>query len=321
MTLHQLEILLSVAKHLSFSKAAKEHHISQPAVSLHIKLLETEYNVKLFKKNGKDVELSGTGYKFAYSAKEILSLVENLKNDMRGPSTTEKVLSLHIGGSESHSHFLPPVIAAFKKTHPDLRIILQSEDSGILEQKVLNLEIEIALVTNPSYYGSLNYEPYRNENVLAFVSPRHPLAKKKGVSLSNLVKESLVIRRGKVGPSMTEKYIKEVRLRGYELSATVLCDSAEAVKTIVKSGVGIGILYWNIIASDIRQGNLKSIKIPGLSRTINTFIIYHKEVTLSPIAKTFQSFLRNLDAKTIRGRGTVRVLPFLKHAGRGSQSQ
>ncbi len=322
MTLHQLEIMLSVVKHLSFSKAANEHHISQPAVSLHIRLLEEECGVKLHKKNSKGIELTEAGLKFIDSAKEILSLVGNLKNNLRGPSSTEKALPLRIGGSESPSiTFLPSVIAAFKKTRPDIQLFLQSEETGVLEQMVLNFEIEIALVTNPSYYGSLVYEPYRKESVLAFVSPRHPLAEKKEVSLANLVKESLVIRRGKTSPSMTEKFIKEVRLRGYELTATVLCDSAEAVKTIVKSGVGIGILYSNIVESDIRQGDLKVIKVPGLSRKINTFIIYHKEVTLSPIAKGFLSFMRKLPEKTIRVRATALVIPFLKQAGRRPRSQ
>ncbi len=106
MTLHQLEIMLSVAKHRSFSKAANEHHISQPAVSLHIRLLEEECGVKLHKKNGKGVELTEAGRKFIDSAKEILSLVENLKTGLRGPSSTEKVGSLRIGSSYGQSGFL-----------------------------------------------------------------------------------------------------------------------------------------------------------------------------------------------------------------------
>ncbi len=318
MTLHQLEIMLSVAKYRSFSKAANEHHISQPAVSLHIKLLGKECGVKLYKKYSTGVELTEAGRKFTESAKEILSIAESLKKDLRVDSSNVNARSLRIGSSHGPSGFLlPSVLAVFKKARPELQLFYQTDFSPILESMVQNSEIELALITNPTYSKSIVYEIYREEKAVAIVSRNHPLAKKGKLSLEELCREPLVVLKIKGILSTSEKLIKDMRDQGYEMNTVIYCESIDAMMSTVKAGMGLGIFHWNVAEAAIIRGDLKVIKVPGLDRKIETFIIYHKERALSPIAKDFLSFLRKWPRKNIRAEATARVIPLLKQARHG----
>ena len=316
MTLHQLKVMLSVAKHLSFSAAANELHISQPAISLHIKLLEEQCGVKLFKNNGKRVEITEVGRKFIDPAKEILSLVENLKTGLRGPSSTKKAESLRIGSSYGQSDLLVnSVLAAFKKARPEVQLFFQTDLSPILESMVQNSEIEFALITKPTYSKSLVYEPFRTERTVATVSRNHPLANKGKLSFEELCREPIVVLKIKGILSMSEKLVKDIQDQGIEINAVINCESIDALISAVKAGMGIGIFHWKVAEADIIRGDLKIIKIPHLIRKITTFIIYHKEHPLSPIANDCLSFLRKWPQNNTRAKATARVIPFLKQAG------
>lgn len=232
--------------------------------------------------------------------------VDKIKEQFERITTEAELETLHIGGCDSSSvSLLPSVIWAFKKTRPEIQLFIQTEISAVLEQMVLNSELDLALIHNPSHTAALVYEPYREESVLAVVSPGHPLAGKKNLSLAKLVKESIIVKSGKASPSTTEKFIKEAGKRGYELNATVFCETADAVKAVVKTGLGIGILHSDIAESDIRRGELKTIKVPELNRRIETFIIYHKQHPLSPNAKDFLKVLHRTRQKGSRARMTV----------------
>ncbi len=282
MTFHRLRVFVAIAKHRNFSRAAEELDISQPSASHQLKLLEEELGVSLFSRNQQGIDLTREGEILLGRAEAILLQVDKIKEQFERITTETEIETLHIGGSESPSvSLLPSVIGAFKKTCPEIQLFIQSEISAVLEQMVVNSELDLALITNPSYTAALVYEPYRKESVLAVVSPGHPLAGKKKLSLGKLVKESIIVKSGKASPSTTEKFIKEAGKRGYELNATVFCETADAVKAVVKKGLGIGILYSDIAESDIRRGELKVIKVPVLNRMIETFIIYHKQYTLS----------------------------------------
>lgn len=161
---------------------------------------------------------------------------------------------------------------------------------------VVNSELDLALIYQPFSHCCAR-KLYREESVLAVISPGHPLAGKKKLSLAELAKESIIVKSGKASPSTTEKFIKEAGKRGYELNATVFCETADAVKAVVKKGLGIGILYSDIAESDIRRGELKVIKVPELNRRIETFIIYHKQHPLSPAAKGFLKLLHRTRQK------------------------
>jgi DNA-binding transcriptional LysR family regulator len=114
---------------------------------------------------------------------------------------------------------------------------------------------------------------------------------------------------------MAEGILKQVERRGLKLNIIMYCDSPEAVKAAVKARIGLGISYRDIVEPDVRKGDLKVIKVPELKTQINSFIVYHKERPLSPIAQEFLTLLRGRSQKLRIAKGSQRAIrslsPFL----------
>ncbi len=309
MTLHQLRIFAAVAKHLNITKASEELHITQPSVSQQLKFLEEECGVKLYTKMSRGIELTERGQLFLNDAEPILLEIERLKEKFKDSPTDGKVGSLTIGGSHAHStSFLPLLLTVFKETHPEVQLALRTETSRMIEQLVLNSEVEIALLTNPSYSPSLIYEPFRQEELVAFASAKHPLAKRRKLTLEELAQAPLVIKSEKTRKVYrTDEILRQLEKRGFKLNIVLQCESAEAVKSAVKVGAGLGILYRDIVEPDVKRGELKIFKIPESKMKVDTYIIYPKERALSPHAQDFLTLLRERRKKTQRAKALEQV--------------
>ncbi len=302
MTLHQLRIFAAVAKHLNITKASEALHITQPSVSQQLKFLEEECGVKLYKKMSRGVELTDRGQLFLNDVEPLLSRVERLEDQFNDRPTRKRVGPLTIGASHSQAvSFLPLLLTVFKETHPEVQLALRTETSRMIEQLVLNSEVEIAVITNPSYSPSLIYEPFRQEELVAFASLKQPLAKRQKLTLEELAQAPLVVKRDKTGKVYrTDEILRQLEELGFELNIVLQCESAEAVKSAVKVGVGLGILYRDIVEPDVKRGELKIIKIPESKMKVDTFIIYPRERALSPHARDFLTLLRERRKKTQR---------------------
>ncbi len=297
MTLHQLGILKTVAKSLNFTKAAHELHISQPSVSEQLRLLQEEYGIKLYQKNGRLIELTQAGRLFLKDAKALLHQVGKLEENFQ--SNHRKAGSLAIGSSHSPAvSFLPSLMAAFKKTHPEVQFFLQTQGSYEIERLVLNHDVEIALITRPSYSPSLIYEPCRQEKIAAVVSNKHPLAKRNELSLAELSGIPVVIKQGNTTDSLGQQVLKELKKQGGIQKVVTYWESPDAAKATVKAGMGLGIFYRDVVELDIRQGDLKVIKIPGLNLKAATFAVYRKNSALSANARDFLTLLHPQPRKT-----------------------
>lgn len=309
MTLHQLKIFAAAARHLNLKKASRELRISQPSVSYQLKLLQEECQTKLYRKIGRGIQLTEEGRIFLLDAELILLQVEKLIGKFSSNLTERKAEFLTVGGSRNPStSFVPTLLGVFKKTHPEVEITLRTDTSLAIEHLVLNSEVDIAVVTNPSKSPPLICEPCRQEQVVIFASRRHPLAKREKLTLAELSAAPFIIKRGtEDAPSMSEQILKQVEKGGLKLNIIMRCDSPEVVKAAVKTGIGLGLSYRDILEPDIR-GDLKVIKVPELKTQVNSFIIYHKDRPLSPNAQEFLTLLREWPQKTRRGKSPQRAI-------------
>ena len=240
MTLNQLKMIVAVAKYQNITKAAKGIHVSQPSVSQQLKLLEEEYGVKLFKKKGKGIELTQTGQLFLKNAKSILTQVRKLEQNLN-------TRSLVIGGTHAASASLLPLLSAhFKETHPLVQVTLRTDYSRELEELVLNSEVEIAVIINPAHSPSLIYEPFGQQTFVIFVSKSFYLAKRQELTLADLARAPLVIRKGNKGGTTVDRILEVVEKRGFKLNIAMYCESIEGVRATVKAGVGLGYCAKNM---------------------------------------------------------------------------
>jgi DNA-binding transcriptional LysR family regulator len=261
-------------------------------------MLEEECNVKLHKKIGRGIELTDEGELFLADAQPILLQVEKIKERFTSNQLESKPGSLAIGGSHSQSvSFLPLLLAVFKETHPQVQLSLRTDSSRGIERLVLNSEVEIGLITNLSHTPTLSYEPCRKEKFLFFVSPSHPLAQKKEMTVAEMAQAPLIFRKGKSSRTMVWEVLKQVEKQGFKLNIVMHCESTEAVKTAVSTGMGLGILYQDHVQSEIRKGELKEIRVPELNMQLDSYVIYVKEKPLSSNAKDFLTLLRKWQQK------------------------
>lgn len=274
------------------------------------KLLEEEYGVKLYEKDGRGIRLAREGRACLRAMDPILSQVETLKSKFGSVDTDRALGSLKIGGTHSPSvSFLPILSVIFMETHPQVEIILRTDASRGIERLVLNGEAEIGVITKPSDDPSLIVEPFRQEKLVVFGSTRHPLAKNEKLTLAELAEIPLVIiRRGKESEGRVSKMIRRLEEQGHKLNIALYCESPEAAKAAVRSGMGLGILRHEIVEPEIKKGDLKVIKVAELKMTVDTYVIYHKGRSLSPYARDFLTLLHKWPQKTGWAKDSLHVV-------------
>lgn len=288
MKLRQLRIFDTVVRHRNVTNAANELRMSQPAVSLQIKLLEEEYEKTFLKRNNRGVELTEQGRQFLEAIRPVLSRIDRLEAGFRSGQPVRVSNSLVIGGSHTVSvTILPEVIVAFKRIYPNVMVELETRYSKIIEDFILDGRIEVGLISSPSNHANCIYEPYKEHEAVAFVAPDDPLGGSR-MSLSELSRYPLVVRKGSSG-------IEEIEKRGYPLNLVLQCDAPDAVKAAVKKGVGIGILFRSRVQLEISTGELQQIDVPEMKNVVaKSFIAYDRRHPLSENAQAFLDIMRQI---------------------------
>jgi DNA-binding transcriptional LysR family regulator len=291
MTLHQLKIFIAVAKYLNFRKAAEELHISQPSVFVQFKNLEQEYKLQLYTKKGRAIELTHNGELFFRYAKTLLSQVAEFEQRFKDNGKTRKLPILRIGGSYGPStSFLPRLLAAFRADHPNIHVSLRTRNSRTIEEMVLNSDIDLGVVVQPPSSLLIQYEQCQTERIVAFASPKY--FKSKCLTLAQLAMTPLVFSTDGAPHEELDSIPNIFRRHKLTPNVVMHCDSPEAAKASVKMGTGVGILNREVLEPELGRGDLKTIKVPGLDETSHSFIIYHKNSSLSAQGVVFLNMLR-----------------------------
>jgi DNA-binding transcriptional LysR family regulator len=291
MTFNQLRVFQAVSTHSSMTRASEALGISEPSVFQQIKSLEDWFGAKLYRKVGRAIELTREGRAIQSDIKEVLLKLEQLGGRFKPLKSGATVAPLIIGGAHCPSaSFLPTAITAFKKEHPLTQVILRTKSSRAVERLVLNSEVEVGLVTNPSNSPALHTIRYRPEKSVSFIAAKHPLAKKNTLTMAEVARCPLIIRRGESGKGAN--YVAQIASKGLKPNILMECERAETIKQAVTKGLGLGFLYRAHLASELKRGELKIVKIIGL-RTVDaySYIVHRKDAILSSHAQDFLDLL------------------------------
>jgi len=305
--LSQFEMFAMVARLRNLTHASAELNISQPALTQQLKNFERKYDLKLYKKGGKGVELTEAGKILLKFVTRILKQHEKVKRRLSATKATNKAQSLTVGGSYSPSAvLLPSLLARFKKSHPQVELKLRTDNRPNMERLVLDGEVELAVLSNPTSNHHLAIEPYRTESLVAFVANHHPLSRKKRLTWEDLGRHGFVIRQPLEGQGVTGQFIRRLRDRGINPNVLMRCESPEAVKVAVSRGMGVGILFKDVIADSLRNGEFRELTLPIEGLDGKSFIVYHKTRPLSPAAQDFLKLLRAHRAR-FKSKEPIRV--------------
>ena len=258
MTMHRLELFIAIARCLNVSKVARQLHISQPSISLQMKLLQEEYGVVLFTREGRGLKLTEIGQAFWLKAETVLQKFDELRRSFSSVQSRDSDKVLRVGGSFGASaSFLPSLMTTFNRNHPSVELQLRSGTSRQIRDLLFDSQIEIAVITNLAPSPMLHMEPCRKEIAVAFVSADHPLAKKQSLQLIELGQTPLIIRGAKGSPSRSEELLTRLKAMGITPRILMRCDSGDSIKAAVARGEGIGILYKDVVEPGSTEGTLK----------------------------------------------------------------
>ena len=187
-------VFLSVAEHLSFSKAAEALHISQPAVSRHIKELEQRYDASLFERKGNRIYLTGAGEKVYHAFREIAQHYRNLDFEM-GELHNAQAGEIRVGASSTIAQYvIPRVMASFHKRYPHIRLHLMNGNSFEMEQLLLDNRIDLALVENLSSQAGIRYRDFLHDELIVVTGKSSLYAERATIEKEDLLQIPLVLR-------------------------------------------------------------------------------------------------------------------------------
>jgi len=285
------KVFLAVAENLSFSKAANELFISQPAVTKHIKELERQLGLALFHRKGNRIYLTNAGeitYKFYKQAFQLYSELEfvlgALKDEHKG--------SLRIGASSTISQYvIPKVLAQYHKRYPKIELSLFNGNSFDIEQKLMDNKIDIALVENNSSRQNLKYINFLNDEVVAVAAKNSLISKQESLDLNDLQEIPLVLREQ--GSGTLEVIEKELAQKGISiknLNVFLHLGSTESIKQFLIDFEGIAFVSKRAIENELQLNLLKEISVKGFRINRNFRIVVPAGIELD-VPQSFISFL------------------------------
>lgn len=297
MDLRRLQVFAKVYERRSFSRAAEEVLLSQPTVSGHIKTLEEDLGVVLFDRLGREILPTRAAELLYAYAHRILGMVEEAR---RAVDAYLGRLSgdLLVGGSTIPGQYiLPSYIGAFRQEHPDVSITLTVGDTGQMATKVLEGEIEMAVVGATLDEDRLSFEPLWEDEMALAVWPGHPLAGKKA-KISDLAEWPLILREVGSGTRMSLGLaLRQAGLVLDDFTVAAQMGSTMAVLQAVRAKVGIGILSRLALADDLESGKVAIVEVDALDLSRQFHLVLRKRRSHSPAAEAFIKLLKQENAK------------------------
>lgn len=288
-TFRQLRVFTEVAKHLSFSRAAEALHLTPPAVTMQVKELESQVELPLFERQGRQVQLTMAGEYFLVYAKRLLSTLKDAENVMNRFKRVETGV-LTIGMISTGGYFLPQILARFKDEHEGVEVRLDvTRDLTKLIDKLHNNEIDLAVMGRPPKEYALRAEPFAGHPIVFVCPPGHPLLGVGHPPLEALVHYPIVARElGSEVRHALDAYLREQRLAP---RIAMEIPSNETLKASVMAGLGIGFISLHAVAAEVRSGQLHVVEFEGtpIIRTWN--LVHQASKVLSPAAEAFRYML------------------------------
>jgi DNA-binding transcriptional LysR family regulator len=286
-----LQTFIAAAERESFSLAAEQLYLTQPAVSKRIATLEGELNASLFDRIGRRVSLTEAGRELLPRAKSILRDIEDSRR-MISNLTGTVAGRLSIGTSHHIGlHRLPPVLRQFTKAYPEVALDLQFMDSEAACRAVQTGDLELGIVTLPlEPLTDLHSELIWPDPLDVVVGHEHPLARQSKPSFAQLAKHPAILPSP--GTYTRELLEKSLGKKGMQLTAGMTTNYLETIKMMVSVGLG-----WSVLPRSMLSKELIPLKIRGITLVRQLGIVRHRARTLSNAASAMINTLQSLKDK------------------------
>jgi len=287
-TLRQLKVFESVARHLSFSRAAEELHLTQPAISMQVKQLEEMAGLPLTEMIGKKVYLTAAGDEVARQARRI---AQQLREAGEALDAIKGVRGgrLSIGVISTAKYFAPRLIAEFRRRKPGIELNLGVHNRETVVRQLADNEIDLAIMGQPPQEFTTIAEAFADHPLVIVAAPDHPLANQVQIPPALLSEETFLIRESGSGTRATmERYFADAGIAPRHVMEMV---GNETIKQSVMAGLGIAFISAHTVSLECEVGRLVKLPVTGTPVIRRWFVVHRAEKELMPVAETFREFL------------------------------
>jgi DNA-binding transcriptional LysR family regulator len=270
-TLRQLEVFLAVAREQSVSRAGQRLAMSQSAVSGALSDLERQFDVQLFDRVGKRLQLSELGRSLRAEAEALEDRALELERTL---SRKGDVGALRVGATLTiGNHVAVPLMARFMREHPGARVSLVIANTAEIARKLKNFELDVGLVEGELSEPDLQVTPWRKDELVVFCAKQHPLAKRRALSDRELKAASWIVRETGSGTRQTFERAMTGILP--QLSISLELGHTEAIKSAVLAGLGVGCVSKIAVHDELRRGDLVHCKVPHRNFRRHFYFVLH----------------------------------------------
>lgn len=290
------EIFIEVATNLSFSKAGEVLFISQPAISKHIKALESFYKTTLFERKGNAIELSKGGTLLLSRLKEAKKIQNQLEFELSVLNDQLKAKGqLKLGASTTVAlYIIPKILSAFHQKYPEIKISLLNRNTDTIIKALADQDIDIGIVEGKKKNSAILYQPFATDEVIAVCSAKSPIAKKRSLTVPEIKNYRVVLREQGSGTLAALKYnLEKNGVKLSELNVNVRLAGTEALKNFLREDNCLGFLPKGSVTRDLENGELVTVKIENFQIIRNFFFIQRHGTDTNELNKAFIRFCKN----------------------------
>ncbi len=302
-TLRQLRVFSAVARHLSFTRAAEELCLTQPAVSMQVKQLENQLDVPLFEHLGKKIFLTEMGKEVYHYSRSILQQIDELQgvlNSMKGLGKGR----LKISVASTANYFIPVLLAGFCQRYPGVTVSLDVTNRETLLTQLADNEVDLVVMGQPPEDMDLGYEAFLENPLVIVAPPEHLLAKEKKIPLQRLEQEVFLVREPGSGTRIAmERFFAQHDVR---ITTGMEVGSNEAIKQSVQAGLGLGLLSRDTVEMELALGRLVILNVAEFPIMRYWYVVNRHGKRLSVVAQAFKDYLIK-ESPLLLGKGEQRL--------------
>ncbi len=298
-TLRQLKIFEAVARHCSFSRAAEELHLTQPAVSMQVQALEDLAGLPLTEQAGKKVRLTAAGEELARQARRV---AEQLREASEALAALKGVEAgrLKIGVVSTAKYFAPSLLAEFRRRHPGVELQLTVNNRGSIVRNLADNDIDLAIMGTPPNEFETVAKIFAEHPLVFIAAPDHPLAGKRNIDPKRLAEETLLIREPGSGTrGALERFLEEHQVPA---GARMELGSNETIKQAVMAGLGLSFISEHTIGLERSVGRLVRLNVIGTPVKRQWRLVYRTDKRLMPAATAFVEFMDSEGSRLIEAQ-------------------
>jgi DNA-binding transcriptional LysR family regulator len=296
-TLRQMRAFAAVARHRSFTRAAEELHLTQPAVSQQLKLLEAEVGMPLFEHSGRSMHLTAAGEELLPYARQAIELLREAGESLSAMRGLKRGV-LKLGAVSTAKYFAPSMLRAFTPAFPEVTISFTVGNREEVIKELAGNEIDLVIMGRPPRELETEAEAFAKHPLVIIAAPDHPMAAKRRIQYRQLAGENFIIREQGSGTRASMERV--FRDRGATFHASMEVSSNETIKQAVMAGLGVSFISMHTLGLELKARKLVTLDVVGLPLVRDWYVIHLREKRLAPIAAAFRSFLLEKGAAIIQ---------------------